>query len=167
MSVISILGDLAAIAAAMVALILLRPKLRDRREAFVARVFAWRWASPRGYRLLIRQASRTDRVVELVLCKIGHVLVPRRWKMTSDEERVWGESFDAAIREHARRDEARRRHRAQKRDRRAICRKRCASCGERCDAMGTLREDGSAECGECRLPTSGSREWTAVEELRD
>lgn len=151
---IYVLGSLAAIAAALIALAGFKPTLREWREALVARMFAWRWASPRRH---------------LLLRKVGHWLVPRDWRMTEEGKRAWDDKFDAAVTEYARRDDARQRHRETKRKRRVLRRKRCVDCGERCDVMGTLFEDGSAVCGECglqrRAAETGTR-WESYEHDR-
>ena len=105
------LGSLAAIAAAFIALVGFRPKLREWREALAIRMFARRWTSPRRHRLLY---------------KMGHWLLPREWKMTEEGKRAWDDKFDAAITEYNRRSLVRHRHRESKRERRALSRKRCA-----------------------------------------
>ena len=151
LSSVYFLGSLAAIAAAFIALVGFRPKLREWREGLAIRMFARRWASPRRHHLLY---------------KMGHWLLPREWQMTEEGKRAWDDEFDAAIAEHNRRNRLRHRHRESKRERRALSRKRCADCGARCDAMGTLYEDGSAVCGECglqrRAAATGTR-WERYE----
>ena len=160
---IDVLGSLAAITAVLIALVWLKPKIREWREAFVGRVFAWRWASPRGHRLRCGEASLLDRAVERLLFIVGHRMVPRAWRMTEEGKKAWDDSFEAAVEEYARRDELRHRHRESTHKRRVLSRKRCADCGERCDAMGTLYEDGSAVCGECGLQRRAAETGTRWE----
>ena len=149
-----VLGSLAAIAAALIALVGFRPKLRELREGLVMKLFIWRWASPRRHHLLR---------------KIGHWLLPRDWRMTEEDKRAWDVKFDAAITEYNRRSILKHRHRESRRKRRVLSRKRCADCGERCDGLGTLHEDGSAVCGECgmqrRAAETGTR-WERYESDR-
>ena len=154
LGLVYVLGSLAAIAAALIALVGFRPKLREWREGLVIKMFVWRWASPRRHHLLR---------------KIGHWLLPRDWRMTEEGKRAWDDKFDAAITEYNRRSLLRHRHRESRRKRRVLSRKRCADCGERCDAMGTLHEDGTAVCGECgmqrRAAETGTR-WERYEHDR-
>ena len=65
---IYVLGSLAAIAAALIALVGFKPTLREWREALVARMFAWRWASPSRH-LLLRKVGHWP--APPPLCRLG------------------------------------------------------------------------------------------------
>ena len=160
------LGSFAAIVTLLIALVSLKPKLREWREAVIARMTAWRWESSRMQRFMRKEPTPIDRAGTRVVFRLERWLMPRSWRMTEDDEAAWQDRYVAGIEEYARRREARRCHHEKKRRRRVLRRKRCADCGRRCDAGGTLYDDGSAVCGDChmqRLAAKTGTRWVREE----
>ena len=160
---IDLLGTLAAIVTMLIALVLFKPKLREWRWAFVARVFAWRWVSLRADRLAPENVRVRDRVVDRLLFRFSHWVAPRPWRMTPEDEKAWSANLNAGVEKYWCRDDARQRHREARRHRRLLRRKWCADCGERCNTGGVLNDDGSAVCGDCRFQRQAAETGTRWE----
>ena len=164
---INVLGAFAAVVAMLIALVWFKPKLREWRWAFVARVFAWRWVYLKAGRLDLENVRVRDRVADRLLFRFSHWIAPRPWRMTAEDEEAWNTNLNAGVEEYWRRDDVRQRHREERRHRRRLRRKWCADCGERCNAGGVLNDDGSAVCGDCRLQRRAAETGTRWERYND